>query len=586
MAGLALTGVAAVAPTTSASAAPAGGGAYDVASSERPDRLSKLPNLHKGKLTLPKPGAQGRTFQSGTGASPKVFQGALASASEFPYIVGIVTTFQDGPDFYWYWCTGTIIAPNKVLTAAHCTADGPGATRVIAGNDRLVDSNGQLVGGSGFVAEVGSTWTHPGWNIAEQYENPDTAPIVDDVSVLTLKQNLPSVYKPVSLSAQGDQTPYVAGTQAQIAGYGVTASDDENPDSRLRKATVPMRSNEDCNVAGLYLADRMICAGAGTDATPSSDTCGGDSGGPLLVNGVQVGITDWGFRPCGSSPGYYERLSYYNNSIKADLTRPSLVNADWTGDGHTDLLARDAAGNLALWYGSGFSKDGYGGFYGVQQIGAGWNIYSRVFRVYNWNGDKKPSIMAMKPNGELFIYNTDGKGNFVGGAKKIGTGWQGFTALMVTNNWLGNNRPSLLVRKSNGDLIRYTSNGNGGWENPLGTKIGNGWNGFNLFLTPGAWKGDGREVLIGRTSTGDLKMYQSDSKGGWTNPLGTKIGSGWQGFKNIMVPGDWSGDNMMDMLGVDGSGRMRLYTTNGYGQWIDSSGGVIGTGWGVFNLVF
>lgn len=81
-------------------------------------------------------------------------------------------------------------------------------------------------------------------------------------------------------------------------------------------------------------------------------------------------------------------------------------------------------------------------------------------------------------------------------------------------------------------------------------------------------------------------MYQSDSKGGWTNPLGTKIGSGWQGFKNIMVPGDWSGDNMMDMLGVDGSGRMRLYTTNGYGQWIDSSGGVIGTGWGVFNLVF
>ncbi|MEV1075802.1 trypsin-like serine protease [Micromonospora parva] len=586
MASLALLGVAAFVPATAAQAAPAGDGVFNaVTGASRTGQESKLRNLHKGKLVLPEPGAKGRRFQSGTGATPKIFGGNLASASEFPYIVGVVTTLQFEGVFYWYWCTGTIIAPNKVLTAAHCTADGPGTTRVIAGNDRLVDSNGQIVGGSGFVAEVGSTWTHPGWNIAQQYADPD-APILDDVSVLTLKQNLPSEYKPVSLSAQGDQKPYAAGTSAQIAGFGITSSDDEFPDSRLRKATVAMRSNADCAVPGLYDANRMICAGSGTPSMPSSDTCSGDSGGPLLVNGVQVGITDWGFRPCGSYAGYYERLSYYANTIKADLTRPPLVNADWTGDGHSDLLTRDGAGNLRLYMGSGFANDGLGGFYLSKQIGNGWGIYSRVFRVYNWKGDKKPSIMAMKPNGDLFLYDTDGKGEFVGGAKKIGTGWQGFTALMVTNNWLGNNRPSLLVRKSNGDLIRYTSNGAGGWENPLGTKIGNGWNGFNLFLTPGAWKGDGREVLIGRTSTGDLKLYQSDSKGGWTNPLGTKIGSGWGGFKNIIVPGDWSGDNMVDMLGVNSKGDMRLYTTNGYGQWIDASGKVVGTGWGGFNLVF
>ncbi|MET8350806.1 MULTISPECIES: trypsin-like serine protease [unclassified Micromonospora] len=584
-AGLALAGAAAVAPATSAHAAPAGGDVYDAASSSQPDRFSKLPNLHKGKLTLPEPGAKGRAFESGSIASPKVFQGSLASASEFPYIVGIVTSIEEGGEYYWYWCTGSIIAPNKVLTAAHCTADGPGTTRVLAGKDRLFDSNGQIIPGSGYVAEVSSTWTHPSWNIAQQYQDP-YAPILDDVSVLTLKQNLPSAYTPVALSAQGDQSPYAAGTPAQIAGYGVTSSNDAVMDSRLRKATVPMRSNEDCAAGALYRSDRMICAGSGTDTTPGSDTCGGDSGGPLLVNGVQVGITDWGFEPCGSSPGYYERLSYYSNAIKADLTRPKLINADWSGDGHTDLIGRDSAGNLQLYYGSGFSNDGSGGFYYKRKINAGWSGFTRVFRVYNWNGDNKPSIMAMKPTGELFIYDSDGAGNFVGGARKIGSGWAGFTALMVTNNWLGNNRPSLMVRKSNGDLIRYTSNGAGGWENPSGTRIGTGWNGFNLFLTPGAWKGDGLEVLIGRTSTGVLKMYQSNGTGGWTNPSGTQIGSGWANYKNIMVPGDWSGDNMMDLLGVNSSNQMRLYTTNGYGQWLDASGKVISSGWGGFNPIF
>ncbi|RKN23844.1 hypothetical protein D7147_02075 [Micromonospora musae] len=576
--------MAAVAPATAAQAAPAGDGVFNAASSQN-DRKSKLPNLHKGKLALPDPGPMGRRFQTGSDHAPKIFQGTFASASEFPYIVGIVTTFREGQDLYWYWCTGTIIAPNKVLTAAHCTADGPGTTRVIAGNDRIVDGDGNILVGSGYAAEVASTWTHPGWNIAQQYADPENAPILDDVSVLTLKQNLPSEYTPVTLSPQGDQTPYTAGTPAVIAGYGKTYDGEPKPDSRLRKATVNMRSNSECSAPGLYYPDRMICAGSGTPAAPSSDTCGGDSGGPLLVGGVQVGITDWGFVPCGSSPGYYERLSYYRNSIMEDLTRPALINADWSGDGHTDLLARDSAGRLHLIYGSGFSNDGYGGFYTSKQIGTGWSSMKRVFRVYNWNGDKKPSVMAVKTNGELVIYDTDGKGNWVGDARRIGTGWGNFTALMVTNNWMGNNRPSLLARKSNGDLIRYTSNGTGGWENPAGTRIGTGWNGFNLFITPGAWKGDGLEVVIGRTSTGYLKMYQSDGRGGWTNPAGTIIGSGWASYKNIMIPGDWSGDNMMDLLGINSSNQMRLYTTNGRGAWVDGSGKVISTGWGAFNLV-
>ncbi|MCW3816221.1 trypsin-like serine protease [Micromonospora sp. DR5-3] len=587
LAGIALGGAAVVAPGTAVQAAPAGG-ASD-ARTVQAERPTKLPHFREGKFTPPAPGAYGPRFQSkGTGATPRIVGGTTVSAADHPYIVGVVTYLDTGIG----WCTGTVVAPNKVLTAAHCTADGAGTTRVIAGHDQLLDANGNIITTAGYVAEVGSTWTHQGWNIAAQYDQTaDT--ILDDVSVLTLKKDLPVEYTPITFSAQGE-TAYAPGDMADIVGYGVTSSDEnvDPGDTRLRRASVPIQTDTYCaadaNQARIgYDANRMLCAGNGTPTTPSADTCGGDSGGPLLVNGKQVGLTDWGYGNCGEHPGFYEELGYYSDSIKADFTRPPLVNADWTGDGHTDLIARDSAGKLRLFVGSGFGNDGYGGFWSNDRIlGTGWGSFKRVFRVYNWNGDNKPSIMVVNTANELWIYNTDGAGNFAGAPKLIGTGWGSFTALMVTNNWLGNNRPSLMVRRDNGDLVRYTSNGAGGWDNPKGTLIGTGYNSFNLFLTPGAWKGDGLEVLICRTTTGDLKLYQSDGQGGWTNPKGTVIGTGWGGFKNILTPGDWNGDNMVDMLGVNSVDDMRMYTTDGYGNWIDARGKTIMGGWGAYNLVF
>ncbi|WP_405103102.1 trypsin-like serine protease [Micromonospora sp. NBC_01412] len=577
IAGLALGSVAVVAPGTVAQAAPSSDGVLKSASDiQGESRTTSSKNFRAGKFTPPSPGVKGDLLPSTKGPTPRIVGGSEVNVANHPYVVGILTYAFDGI----YWCTGTVIAPNKVLTAAHCSVDVPGTTLVLAGKNQLLDDDGNIPPG-GYVGAVASTWTHQGYNLAAQEAGTATA-FLDDVSVLTLKQNLPSAYPAITLSGQGDQAPYTAGTAADILGYGV--ADGDNADTKLRKATVTMKSNADCaGVAGqAYDANRMICAGPDNGA----DTCDGDSGGPILVNGKQVGITDWGYSPCGDKPGYYERISYYADSINADLTRPPLVNADWTGDGHTDLMARDTAGNLRLYVGRGFSNDGNGGFYAQGNIGSGWGSSKRVFRVYNWNGDRTPSIMEVTTSGELWIYNTDGQGNAAGTPKRIGTGWGNFTALMVTNNWLGNNLPSLMVRKSNGELWRYTSNGAGGWTNPAGTRIGTGWNGFNLFLTPGAWKGDGKEVLIGRTSTGILKMYQTDQAGGWTNPAGTQIGSGWANFKNIITPGDWNGDNMMDMLGVNSSNQMRLYTTDGHGNWIDASGKVISTGWGSVNLVF
>jgi hypothetical protein len=533
---------------------------------------------------LAKVGAHGAAFAARSAVTPNIVGGTTANSADFPSVVGIVTQFL-GTDasgnvvFFDAFCTGTVISPTKVLTAGHCDTDLPdGTTQVIAGRNDL------SVTTSGFVAGVTSTWTDPTFNLGALNANTANVP-TDDVAVLTLNQALPSVYPPIALTAQGDNTPYVAGTNATIVGYGITSAGASDV-GVLHQATVPIQSDATCAVMTGYQASRMTCAGFPAGGI---DSCNGDSGGPLLVNNVEAGITDWGAVQCAAAGtfGVYERLSAYNQSITADVTSPSLANQDWTGDGHSDLLARDSAGNLFAYWGSGFADDGFGGFSGFAQLGSGWNIYSKLFRVTNWNGDGTESVMAETPNGTLFQYLSDGQGNFTtGSAVQVGVGFNIFSDIMVVNNWTGDGHEDLIGRTPAGALRLYESDGHGGWINGNGVQIGVGFNAFNIILTPGNWTGDGNQTLIGRTGDGALRLYESDGHGGWVNGNGVQIGSGFNAFSRIFSPGDWSGDDLIDLVGVTPGGAMLMYTTDGHSNWINGAGQQINSGWQSFTAIF
>jgi hypothetical protein len=330
----------------------------------------------------------------------------------------------------------------------------------------------------------------------------------------------------------------------------------------------------------------MTCAGFPTGGV---DTCNGDSGGPLLVNGIEAGITDWGTGTCGEAGTYgvYERLSAYNSLVQAGVTEPVADNMDFTGDGHSDLLVRDGVGNLFDYMGSGFANDGFGGFTGAKQIGSGWGGFTHLMRVTNWIGDGTESVLAETANGNLYEYDTDGVGDWTNGAgTQIGTGWNVFSDIEVTHNWYGHGEEDLLGRTPAGALRIYESNGAGGWVNAAGVQIGTGWNTFNTVLTPGDWNGDGHEALIGRTPAGALRLYESNGSGGWINAAGVQIGAGWNEFSSFFSPGDWSGDGLVDLIGVTPGGVMDMYTTDGHGNWINAAGQQIGSGFQVANAIF
>ena len=62
-----------------------------------------------------------------------------------------------------------------------------------------------------------------------------------------------------------------------------------------------------------------------------------------------------------------------------------------------------------------------------------------------------------------------------------------------------------------GRLFEYQGDGTGGWMNSgVPTQIGSGWNIFNDIMVVNDWTGDGHADLIGRTSNGNLVLYESD----------------------------------------------------------------------------
>jgi heme oxygenase len=256
----------------------------------------------------------------------------------------------------------------------------------------------------------------------------------------------------------------------------------------------------------------------------------------------------------------------------------TAARADWSGDGHADVLAVDPGERLLLYRGNG--AGGWITAAGVP-IGAGWGAFTAVLSPGDFTGDGRPDLLVRRSDGILLLYRGNGAGGFLTGmGEPIGSGWAPFTAILAPGDFSGDGKPDVLARRADGALMLYRGNGAGGWITGAGEQIGSGWQHFTAVIPGGDFSGDGKPDVLARRADGALLLYRGNGASGWVTGAGEQIGSGWQQFTALTSGGDFSGDGRADVLARTTDGTLLLYRGNGAGGWVTGAGERIGAGWG------
>ncbi len=185
------------------------------------------------------------------------------------------------------FCTGSLIAQDLVLTAAHCAMPGADYKVIVPGETppRLLD-----------VKRVAQ---HPQFNAASIAAHRASA----DVTLLQLAAPLPASKTPAPLGAP--LVPIQTGDRLTIAGVGVTRRGDGKSGGSVRAADLAITGKP--GTLQIRLADPLT-----NNTRDGLGACTGDSGAPAFAmqggRAVIVGVVSWSTGPnntdgCGGLTG-------------------------------------------------------------------------------------------------------------------------------------------------------------------------------------------------------------------------------------------------------------------------------------------
>jgi secreted trypsin-like serine protease len=204
------------------------------------------------------------------GSTPLIVGGTAAPAGAWPSIAFLAGRFDDPAGrHHVFHCTGSVVAPEWIVTAAHCAFGNPGeppaSMDATLGVADYTDPSRQVIAVDRFVPDPSYETEHD----------------VDDVALLHLKQPTSVPAMRLATKDESGAGRYVSDPDLpNAAGWGAIDEEGGRFTPVLQQAYLKIRSAADCRerIPG-FEADTQACAGTGGRA----GVCFGDSGGPLVM---------------------------------------------------------------------------------------------------------------------------------------------------------------------------------------------------------------------------------------------------------------------------------------------------------------